>query len=233
MTNRFLPKKKKQANHHIKCAFFSYKFLFSLSCIQKMGLFSKKSPQPSYASAPPAYSTSPAPSNQYAPPSPPKQPVNPDRRQLPSGWISQYDSSSGKFFYVYTPTALRQWEHPADKPLHGNRGENNSYGQQQQQPYYGQQQQQRYYQQQPQYMQQPQYVQQPQYIQQPQGSKGSGMGWGKVAAAGLGGALLGNFIGNEIFDDRPEIIENNYYDSGPGGFEGGYDGGFDGGFDDF
>ncbi|KAI9486688.1 MAG: hypothetical protein EXX96DRAFT_550122 [Benjaminiella poitrasii] len=218
-----------------------------------MGLFSKsksKSPQiysqqSSYQSAPPAYSASPAPSNSYAPPSPPKQPMNPDTRGLPSGWISQYDPTSRKFFYVYTPTALRQWEHPVDKPLNSSnyRGENNSYNpQQQQQPYYnnGPQSQQRYYPQQQQpsayYSQQPQYVVQQQPVSSSSRLGGGGMGFGKMAAAGIGGGLLGYMIGDAVFDnDHPDIIENNYYgdDFGGGGFDGGgFDGGgFDNGFD--
>lgn len=201
-----------------------------------MGLFSKsksKSPQPSFQSGPPAYSATP--SSNYAPPSPPREPVNSDTRPLPNGWISQYDPNSRKFFYVYTPTALRQWEHPADKPLGNNRGENASYASApQQQPYYPQQQaqQQRIYPQQPQY--QPQYVQQPQYMQQPQYGRanGGGMGFGKMAAAGVGGGLLGYMIGDAMFDDHPDtIVENNYYGDDAGGFD---DGGFDaGGFDDF
>ncbi|KAI7898770.1 uncharacterized protein BX663DRAFT_523390 [Cokeromyces recurvatus] len=205
-----------------------------------MGLFSNsKTPQlqqaTSYQGAPPPYSPSASTSYTPPPPLPPKQPMNPDTRMLPNGWISQYDPASGKFFYVYTPTALRQWEHPADKPL--NSGENSSYNPQQQQPYYNnfeqqQQQQQRYYpqQQQPYYsQQQPQYVvQQPTHHSRFGGSQG--MGFGKMAAAGLGGGLLGYMIGDAIFDNHhPDIIENNYYgdDFGGGGFDGGfYDGGF-------
>ncbi|GAN09769.1 hypothetical protein MAM1_0290c09301 [Mucor ambiguus] len=205
-----------------------------------MGLFSKsksKSPQPSFQSGPPAYSATP--SSNYAPPSPPREPVNPDTRPLPNGWISQYDPNSRKFFYVYTPTALRQWEHPADKPIGNstsNRGENASYAapsQQQQQPFYPQQQQQRIFPQQPQYVQQPQYMQQPQYIQQPQYGRasGGGMGVGKMAAAGVGGGLLGYMIGDAMFDQPDTIVENNYYGDDTGNFDAG--GGDFGGFDDF
>jgi hypothetical protein len=204
-----------------------------------MGLFSRsksksKSPQPptQYQAGPPAYSTTNH-NNNYAPPSPPKQPMNPDTRPLPNGWISQYDPNSKKYFYVYTPTALRQWEHPADKPLMANRGENTSYSQQ-----YGQQ---------PQYVQQSPYtqpyMQQPQYMQQPimsnnnrYGRTGGGMGgMGTMAAAGIGGGLLGYMIGDAIADShQPDIIENNYYGDDMGGFDGG-GGGFDdgGGFDMF
>lgn len=209
-----------------------------------MGLFSKsksKSPQPSFQSGPPPYTANTGANNSnYAPPSPPRQPVNSDTRALPNGWISQYDPNSQRFFYVYTPTALRQWEHPADKPMgNANRGENASYTNQSQQPYYPQQQQQqqqRFYPQQGQF--QPQYVQQPQYMQQPQygRSSGGGMGYGKMAAAGVGGGLLGYMIGDAMFDDHPDtMVENNYYGDQGGGFDqGGFDGGgFDGGgFDD-
>ncbi|RCH80222.1 hypothetical protein CU098_007390 [Rhizopus stolonifer] len=187
-----------------------------------MGLFSKhkKSPTLSYQSGPPPY-------HNYAPPSPPQQHTNPDSRPLPNGWISQFDANSNRFFYVYTPTALRQWEHPADKPLN-SRGENASYNQQR--PYYQQQQQQ-------QYVQQPQYIQpqQAQYTQQPVMGRtgrfggGGGMGgFGTMAAAGLGGGLLGYMVGDAVGDSHPDIIENNYYGDD---FNGG--GGFDnGGFDD-
>jgi hypothetical protein len=211
-----------------------------------MGLFSRnksKSPQPSsqYQVGPPAYSATNY-NNNYAPPSPPKQPVNSDTRPLPNGWISQYDPNSKRFFYVYTLTALRQWEHPADKPMM-NRGENASYKNSSfnQQPYYGQQTQ---YMQQSPYSQQPQYVQQPQYMQQPMmaggsnsryGQTGSGMGgMGKIAAAGIGGGLLGYMIGDAIADShQPDIIEyNNYYGDDMGGFNDGFDGGGGGGFDD-
>ncbi|KAI7884135.1 uncharacterized protein EV154DRAFT_522394 [Mucor mucedo] len=182
-----------------------------------MGLFSKLK-SPAFGGSTPA----------YAPPSPPRQPNNPDPRILPSGWISQFDPSSQKFFYVYTPTGLRQWEHPADKPfMAANRG----YPAQQPgqgytpQPQYGQ----------PQYGQ-PQYGGQPQYVQQPMGATGSrmgggggGMGMGTMAAMGVGGGLMGYMIGDAISDShQPDIIENNYYDNDGGGFD---DGG--GGFDDF
>jgi hypothetical protein len=219
-------------------------YFFTLYQIQtKMGLFSKsKSPTPSYQSGPPAYSAKPS-NNNYAPPSPPRQqqPMNPDTRSLPNGWISQYDPNSMRFFYVYTPSGLRQWEHPADKS-DSSRGENSSYMNQpqQQQPYYGQQpQQQRYNPQQ----QQPYYQQQPQIVQQQQPSRfggfgGGGGGAGKLAAAGLGGGLLGFMAGDLIGQsERPEIIENNYYDGGndynqnDNFGDGGYDDG--GGFDMF
>ncbi|OBZ83063.1 hypothetical protein A0J61_08886 [Choanephora cucurbitarum] len=203
-----------------------------------MGLFSrhKKSPEPSFQSGPPPYTSS-----NYAPPSPPKEHMNPDSRPLPNGWISQYDPKSNRFFYVYTPNALRQWEHPADKPS-SYRGENNSYNQSnyQQRPYYQQQQQQPqqpYYQQQ----QQPYYQQQPQYIQQSAagragrfGQSGGMGGFGTMAAAGLGGGMLGYMLGDAMSDDHPDIIENNYYGDGGGFDNGGFDnGGFDdGGFGD-
>lgn len=217
-----------------------------------MGLFSKlKSPMQSFQSSPPGYSSN-TPNSNYAPPSPPRQPINPDPRILPSGWISQFDPNSQKFFYVYTPTGLRQWEHPADKPINGNRGENSSYQQPQQQPYYGQPQQQRFSQQ-PAYGQ-PQYAQQPAYAQQSMGGSrlgggAGGMGLGTMAAVGVGGGLMGYMIGDAIGDShQPDIIENNYYDNdnnydgggggggfnggGGGGFDGGGGGGFDGGMDD-
>lgn len=212
-----------------------------------MGLFSKlkASAQQHTQGGPPSYSANN--NNNYAPPSPPreKQPVNPDSRPLPNGWISQFDPSSNKFFYVYTPTALRQWEHPADKPLN-NRGENSSYQSQppqSQQPYYSQRPQQQYIQQQPQYVQQPMYAQQPMSGRMGGGRMGGGMGgFGTMAAAGVGGGLLGYMVGDAIADHHsPDIIENNYYDNdtyndyggdmGGGGFD---DGGFDdGGFEMF
>ncbi|KAI9342693.1 hypothetical protein BD770DRAFT_398495 [Pilaira anomala] len=182
----------------------------------------------------------------FAPPSPPKQnqPVNPDSRMLPSGWISQFDPSTQKFFYVYTSTGLRQWEHPADKPFTGSRGENSSYGQQQPQygqPQYGQPQypQQQQYVQQQRYSQQP-YGHQPQYAQQPMmmgGNRmggGGGMGMGKMAAMGVGGGLAGYMIGDALMDnDQPDtMIENNYYGDDMGGGMGG-DMGDMGGMDDF
>lgn len=213
-----------------------------------MGLFSKlKAPLQSLQG------NSPKPNSNYAPPSPPRQQqhINPDSRLLPTGWISQFDPSSQKFFYVYTPTGLRQWEHPADKPMSGNRGENSSYASQPQQPYYPQQQQQQQrFSQQPVYGQtqygQPQYGQ-PQYVQQPMGGQrmgggGGGMGMGKMAAVGVGGGLMGYMIGDALMDNhQPDIIENNYYGDNGGGMDGGgmdgggFDGGgFDGGgFDDF
>ncbi|KAI8973515.1 hypothetical protein BDF20DRAFT_882796 [Mycotypha africana] len=216
-----------------------------------MGLFSRHKHNTTSSSAPPPYTPSPAPSSQqsYAPPSPPKQPINPDSRPLPQGWISQYDPNSKRFFYVYTPTALCQWEHPADKPLNaapprspnaaGRAGESASYYNQpsaQQQSYYPQQTQQPYYAQQ----QQRYYPQQmqPQYVMaggsRPMGG-GGGMSFGKMAAAGIGGGLLGSMIGDALFD-RPDttiIEENNYYDNDYNDFDGGGFGGGEFGGDDF
>lgn len=210
-----------------------YKGLFLLSLLilfllNKMGLFSKFNKSPSVSnSAPPPYSASNNMSTNYAPPSPPQQYDNPDKRPLPQGWISQYDPNSRKFFYVYTPTALRQWEHPADKSLN-TRGESNSYYQQpqHQQPY--QQSQQYSYQSSPYQQQQPILMQ-----QQPRYGMSGGGGYGKMAAAGLGGGLLGFMLGDAIGDaSHPDIIENNYYgndynDYGGGGFDGGFDDNFD------
>ncbi|KAI9494917.1 hypothetical protein BDB00DRAFT_278391 [Zychaea mexicana] len=217
-----------------------------------MGLFSKRSstagspaqPQP-YQEAPPPYSQSNAspgpqqqqqqpspsqqqapkqqPQQQYAPPPTPNE-QNPDSRPLDSGWITQFDPSSGRWFYVYTPQAHRQWEHPADRPMGApppqQRGAPDGYGQQQpygqpygQQPYgqpYGQQP----YGQQP-YGQQP-YGQQP-YGQQPYGQPygqqpqmmmanqrrggGGGMGMGGAALVGLGAGALGFMAADAVFDD--------------------------------
>ncbi|KAF7725325.1 hypothetical protein EC973_009664 [Apophysomyces ossiformis] len=209
-----------------------------------MGLFSKLT-KPDPKDQPPPYSpyatTQPQPSPQpslsqqqqysYAPPSPPKE-SNPDVRPLPAGWIAQKDPSSGRWFYVYTPTAHRQWEHPSDKQL-PLRGQNESYQNfaagQQQQPYYAQQQA-GYY--------------QPQYIQQQQpamagsnrfgGRPGLG-GVGTAAAAGLGGGLLGFMLGDAISDmGHPDVVNNYYGDSYDGFDGGGFDGGgFDGGGFDF
>ncbi|KAI8099850.1 uncharacterized protein BX664DRAFT_322260 [Halteromyces radiatus] len=118
-----------------------------------MGLFSSnksKSSSSTYSSAPPPYTPNPnMQQQQYAPPSPPGQ-GNPDTRNLPSGWITQFDPSSNRWFYVYTPTATRQWEHPLDRPLNSSDSYRSS---QQQQPYYAQPQQPYYPQQQPYYVQ--------------------------------------------------------------------------------
>ncbi|KAF9120355.1 hypothetical protein BGX30_003210, partial [Mortierella sp. GBA39] len=32
---------------------------------------------------------------------------------LPEGWISQFDSTHKRNFYVYTASGKTQWEHPA------------------------------------------------------------------------------------------------------------------------
>ncbi|KAG1473165.1 hypothetical protein G6F56_001109 [Rhizopus delemar] len=189
-----------------------------------MGLFSKLKPSsPNYNSGPPPYTERP--SNNYAPPSPPQQyNENPDKRPMPQGWISQYDPNSRKFFYVYTPTSLRQWEHPSDKQMN-MRGESNAYYQQhqQQQPYLQQPYQQSY-----------SSYQQPMMQQQQASRFGSGgnMGYGKMAAAGLGGGLLGFMVGDAIGDaSHPDVI--NYYDNDYNNYDGGgFDGGgMDGGFD--
>ncbi|ORZ17205.1 hypothetical protein BCR42DRAFT_414132 [Absidia repens] len=196
-----------------------------------MGLFSSSKSSSSrvsnFTEGPPPYSAKPnsTPQQQqsYAPPSPPR-PGNPDTRNLPTGWITQLDPSSNRWFYVYTPTASRQWEHPQDRPL--NASEPNRSGQQQQ-PYYPQQ--------------------QPYYPQQQQSRMGGlfgggnnagrmgggGMGMGSALALGAGGGLLGYAVGDALFDhDDQTIVNNNYYgDDNGGGFDGG--GGFDdgGGFD--
>lgn len=166
-----------------------------------MGLFSKSKPKPTAQApvdAPPPYA--PSSQTQFAPPSPPKQHINADTRALPEGWISQYDPTSQKFFYVYTPTALRQWEHPADRSL----GQQQQFAPQPyaQQPYgqpYGQQ---PYYPQQQYNPYQQQYAQQPQYVvQQQQHQRSNGMGMGTMAAVGVGAGVLGFVAADAIFDD--------------------------------
>ncbi|KAF5390470.1 hypothetical protein D9757_005317 [Collybiopsis confluens] len=49
-------------------------------------------------------------------PYPPNE--NPDRRQLPPGWVSQYDSSYRAWFYVNTGTnpPVTTWAHPLGAP---------------------------------------------------------------------------------------------------------------------
>ncbi|KAL1930616.1 hypothetical protein VTP01DRAFT_10778 [Rhizomucor pusillus] len=168
-----------------------------------MGLFSKKSsstPQQLPQDAPPPYQASPQPQAQpqYAPPPPPSQPQNPDSRPLGEGWISQFDPSSQRFFYVYTPTAHRQWEHPMDRPLgapeRGFGGSNYAspqpYPYPQQQPYYPQQQ--PYY---------PQYQQQPVVMANGRRPGGGGMGMAGAAALGLGAGALGFLAADAIADD--------------------------------
>lgn len=172
-----------------------------------MGLFSKKKSKQSAAipqDGPPPYTPSPTVQNQYNPPSPTnKQPINSDTRGLPDGWISQYDPTSQRFFYVYTPNGLRQWEHPSDRSIQqSNYTQQQPYGQYAQQPYYPQQ-----------YVQQPygqpygqpyqQYGQQPQYVvqQQHQGTSSNGMGMAQTAAVGVGAGLLGFVVADAIFDD--------------------------------
>ncbi|CAM0139756.1 hypothetical protein VKS41_008975 [Umbelopsis sp. WA50703] len=185
-----------------------------------MGLFSKHK-HSSYGGNPPPYSSSASPQPQYAPPAP-QSSGNRDSRQLPPGWITQQDPSSGRWFYVYTPTAHRQWEHPIDNPIPGQRGQAGSY--QGSQPGY----------QQP-YGQQPYYSPQPQYVQQQQSSKFGGFGGGGLGGLGggrmggmgagmplaaglLGGGALGLMAG-EVFDhDHNTYVENNYYDDNGGNF---------------
>ncbi|CAO3659583.1 unnamed protein product [Umbelopsis ramanniana] len=204
-----------------------------------MGLFSKPKPSPRPGDAPPPYSNNNASHKQYAPPPPKSADSNPDRRQLPPGWITQKDPNSGKWFYVYTPNAHTQWDHPIDRPLQDQqRGSAASYQGYSQSPY------QQPYQQQQQY-----YQQQPQYLQQQAGSRfGGGRmgGMGGMGGAGLplaaglvGGGMLGMMAG-EAFDNHDTIVENNYYgddynnnDFGGGGDFGGGDfggGDFGGGF---
>ncbi|KAH9950150.1 hypothetical protein B0H21DRAFT_819568 [Amylocystis lapponica] len=45
-------------------------------------------------------------------------PVNPDRRELPPGWIEQYDENYNKWFYVYTRDSppRSSWVHPLGPP---------------------------------------------------------------------------------------------------------------------
>ncbi|SAM05779.1 hypothetical protein [Absidia glauca] len=208
-----------------------------------MGLFSssKSSSRPSsYAQGPPPYSANPStPQKQqnYAPPSPPRS-GNPDTRNLPNGWITQLDPSSNRWFYVYTPNATRQWEHPQDRPLNASEAQRSTPNQQpyypQQQPYYPQQQQQLYPQQQPYYPQQQQQGRMGgMFGGTPGRMGGGGMGMGSALALGAGGGLLGYAVGDALFDhDDQTVINNNYYGDDSGGFDGG--GGFDdggGGFD--
>ncbi|KAI7861737.1 hypothetical protein BDF14DRAFT_258309 [Spinellus fusiger] len=167
-----------------------------------MGLFSRSK----NSVAPPAYTEKPtlqqSPRNShgmYAPPPMPQERTNPDSRSLPQGWISQYDPSSGKFFYVYEPTALRQWQHPSDV----TRGENSSYtAQQPQQGYYPTQQ------------------QQPMPYAQPQQSRMGGINGLRPG----GGVLLGSALSDM---HHPDVVNNNYYDTN-GDYGGGYGGGYGG-----
>lgn len=49
---------------------------------------------------------------QYAPPPPIQQPSFQPPQPLPQGWLSQWDPSSQRPFFVYTPTGLTQWNDP-------------------------------------------------------------------------------------------------------------------------
>ncbi|KAI9313396.1 hypothetical protein BX666DRAFT_2123952 [Dichotomocladium elegans] len=186
----------------------------------RMGLFSKSKsskPAPSspqYSPGPPPYTPSPQQQptqkpqqepqqQQYAPPPPPSQPQNPDTRPLGEGWISQFDPSSGRWFYVYTPTSHRQWEHPSDRGVGAPPPQQPPYGAPYGAPYGGYQQP---------YGQQPYgYPQQPYgYPQQPYGypqqqiqgrSQGGGMGMAGAAALGVGAGVLGFVAADAIFDD--------------------------------
>lgn len=206
---------------------------FHTTLLYTMGLFSKHK-HSSYGGNPPAYSNGASPQPQYAPP-PPQNSGNPDSRRLPAGWITQQDPGSGRWFYVYTPTAHRQWEHPIDNPIPDQRGQAGAYqgtpaGYQQP------------------YGQQP-YLSQPQYVQQPQSSKFGGLGGGglgglgggrmggmgmgmPLAAGMLGGGALGLMAGEAFdHDDHNTYVENNYYDDNNGGNDFGGGGGDFGGGD--
>ena len=52
-------------------------------------------------------------------PSQPQQPLNPDGQSvpLPVGWISQFDTTSGKYFFVGTRSGRSQWEDPRNVPI--------------------------------------------------------------------------------------------------------------------
>lgn len=183
-----------------------------------MGLFSKSSKAsstpPAPQEAPPPYTSTPQQQpqqQQYAPPPPPSAPQNPDTRQLSQGWITQFDPSSGRWFYVYTPMGHRQWEHPADRPLGATpppppqQQYGAPYGGYPQQPYGG-------YPQQPYGGYQPYPQQQPQMMMGNQRRAGGGMNPMMAAGLGLGAGVLGFAAADAIFDDNDG-----------GGFDGGGD----------
>ena len=192
--------KRDQSLHH-SLLFLSLTRIFRTHThTQAMGLFSKSSkasstPPVAPQEAPPPYSSTPQqqqqPQQQYAPPPPPSAPQNPDTRQLSQGWITQFDPSSGRWFYVYTPTGHRQWEHPADRSMgappppqpqqqygapYGGYPQQQGYGGYPQQPYGGY----------PQYGQQ----QQPQMMMGNQRRAGGGMNPLAAGALGLGAGVL-------------------------------------------
>lgn len=114
-------------------------------------------------------------------------------KDLPEGWIAQWDAEYQCYFYVNTYTRTSQWEVPTEKAI-GRPSSRPLNQQQQQQPIYQQQQQQPIYQQ-----QQPIQQQQEPVYHQSSGSRGIGS---SVALMGAG-ALLGRMVARRrryVFD---------------------------------
>lgn len=164
---------------------------------------------------------------------------------VPDGWLPKFDERYKTWYYVDKSTGKSQWEHPAPSPPGPPppgppRDTSGSYSYMDQRRELEEIRRQQMYQQGYLLGQSSAQRQQPvPYAQQPPGGYGggyggygrSGPGWGGVALGAGTGLLGGMLLGEALDGPHDEIIENNYYDGGGGGFDGGgFDGGgFDGG----